>query len=110
MVTVDSYPVAVALCAVTMICWGSWANTQKLTAKDWPFQLFYWDYSIGILLCALGFAFTLGSAGDIGRSFWADLLQADSKWLASAFLGGVIFNLADMLLVAAIEAARLAVA
>lgn len=110
MITVDSYPVAVVLCIVTMLCWGSWANTQKLASKEWCFQLFYWDYVIGVLLLAVIFAFTLGSIGDTGRPFLADLAQADSQWLRSAFLGGVIFNLSNILLVAAIDIAGLAVA
>jgi glucose uptake protein len=93
-----------------MLCWGSWANTQKLAGKEWPFQLFYWDYSIGVLLFALLFAFTLGSIGTTGRAFLPDVSQADAKWLGSAFLGGVIFNLSNILLVAAIDIAGLAVA
>ena len=110
MIVVTSYPAAVALCATTMLCWGSWANTQKLASRDWPFPLFYWDYAIGVLLWALILAFTLGSVGDAGRAFLPDLLQADSRWLGSAFLGGVIFNLSNILLVAAIDIAGLAVA
>jgi len=110
MVTVESYSVAVAMCVVTMLCWGSWANTQKLATKEWPFQLFYWDYAFGVFLLAIMLAFTLGSSGSGGRSFVTDLMQADGKWLGSAFLGGVIFNLANILLVAAIDVAGLAVA
>jgi glucose uptake protein len=110
MVLVESYPVAMLMCVVTMLCWGSWANTQKLASKEWRFQLFYWDYAIGVLLLALALAFTLGSFGGAGRGFVADLQQADSKWLGSAFLGGVIFNLSNILLVAAIDIAGLAVA
>jgi glucose uptake protein len=93
-----------------MLCWGSWANTQKLAGKEWPFQLFYWDYSIGVLLLALLFAFSLGSMGGAGRAFLPDVAQADTKWLGSAFLGGVIFNASNILLVAAIDVAGLAVA
>ena len=63
MVIVESYLVAIVLCFITMLCWGSWANTQKLVGKEWKFQLFYWDYSIGVLLLALFFALTLGSIG-----------------------------------------------
>jgi len=110
MIIVDSYPVAVAMCVVTMICWGSWGNTQKLAGVKWKFQLFYWDYVLGILLFSLIFAFTLGSFGAGGRSFLADMSQADAKWLISAFEGGVIFNGANILLVAAIDIAGLAVA
>jgi glucose uptake protein len=107
---VESYPLAVALCVVTMLCWGSWANTQKLASREWRFQLFYWDYAIGVLLLALLLAFTLGSTGDAGRPFLADLRQAEGRSLWSAFLGGVVFNLSNILLVAAIDIAGMAVA
>ena len=110
MLIIESYPVAVAMCVMTMLCWGSWANTQKLASKEWRFQLFYWDYAIGVFLLSLILAFTLGSHGSGGRGFLADLHQADSKWLGSAFLGGVIFNLSNILLVAAIDIAGMAVA
>jgi glucose uptake protein len=110
MIIVESYAVAVALCVITMFCWGSWANTQKLASKEWRFQLFYWDYAIGVQLLALILAFTLGSMGGAGRGFLADLGQADARWLGSAFVGGVIFNLSNILLVAAIDIAGLAVA
>ena len=110
MFIVESYPLAIALCIITMICWGSWANTQKLTGKQWPFQLFYWDYCLGVLLLSLLLAFTLGSHGEGGRSFLPDLAQAETRHLGSAFLGGVIFNLSNILLVAAIDIAGMAVA
>lgn len=110
MTTVSSYPLAVAMCVVTMLCWGSWANTQKLASKEWRFQLFYWDYALGVFLLALILAFTLGSHGSGGRGFLADLSQADARWLGSAFLGGVIFNLSNILLVSAIDIAGMAVA
>ncbi len=110
MLIVQSYALAVTMCVITMICWGSWANTQKLASKEWRFQLYYWDYAIGVVLLALALAFTLGSTGSGGRPFLADLRQAEGKWLGSAFLGGVIFNLSNILLVAAIDIAGLAVA
>jgi glucose uptake protein len=110
MFIVESYGIAVFMCIITMLCWGSWANTQKLASKEWRFQLFYWDYAIGVFLLSLILAFTIGSMGGGGRSFVADLQQADSKWLFSAFIGGVIFNLSNILLVAAIDIAGLAVA
>ena len=110
MVIVESYTVAVILCIITMLCWGSWANTQKLASKEWRFQLFYWDYALGVLILALVLAFTMGSIGESGRSFLDDIAQAHKRSLASAFLGGVIFNLSNILLVAAIDIAGLAVA
>jgi len=110
MVTIESYPLAVVMCIITMLCWGSWANMQKLASKEWKFQLFYWDYCIGVLLLTLILALTMGSMGAGGRGFFADLSQASGKYLGYAFLGGVIFNIANILLVAAIDIAGLAVA
>ena len=110
MFVLESYAVAVVFCVITMLCWGSWANTQKLAGRSWRFELFYWDYVIGVLLMALVFAFTLGSMGEHGRGFLADLRQADTQSLLSAFAGGVVFNAANILLVAAIAIAGMAVA
>ncbi len=93
-----------------MLCWGSWANTQKLSSQKWPFQLFYWDYSFGILIITLLLAFTLGSSGEEGRSFLVDLRQAEAESLGYAFLGGIIFNFANILLVIAIDLAGMAIA
>ena len=110
MLLVSSYPVAVGMCIVTMLCWGSWANTQKLASKEWRFQLFYWDYCLGVLLLTLIFAFTLGSTGEAGRGFLADLRQAEGKFIGYAMIGGVVFNVANILLVAAIDIAGMSVA
>ncbi|MGZ3822215.1 MAG: GRP family sugar transporter [Mucilaginibacter sp.] len=110
MFIVNTYPVAVLFCIVTMFCWGSWANTQKLAGKTLRFELFYWDYVIGILLFSLISALTLGSIGNGGRSFLNDLRQADISNLTSALIGGVIFNAANILFSAAIAIAGMAVA
>ncbi|MFV1965886.1 MAG: GRP family sugar transporter [Pirellulaceae bacterium] len=110
MFVVESYGLAVFMCVITMLCWGSWANTQKLATREWRFQLFYWDYSLGVLLLAVMMAFTLGSRGTAGRGFLEDLGQATGSSLAYAFIGGVVFNFANLLLVAAIDIAGMAVA
>ena len=110
MYVVKYYSAAVILSLITMICWGSWANTQKIASKKWPFQLFYWDYAIGVFLFSLIFAFTFGSFGEDGRAFIPDLLQAQGNPILLALLGGIIFNLANILLVAAVDIAGLAVA
>ena len=110
MFIVQSYTQAIIFCVITMLCWGSWANTQKLAGKSWRFELFYWDYVIGILLFSLISAFTLGSSGAQGRGFIADLAQADSGNVIKALIGGVIFNAANILLSAAIAIAGMAVA
>ncbi len=110
MVIVNSYPWAVILCIVTMLCWGSWANTQKLASKTWAFQLFYWDYAIGVFILSLILAFTFGSSGTEGRGFIEDLRQASGSSFGLALLGGIVFNLANILLVVAIDMAGMAVA
>jgi glucose uptake protein len=110
MFVLQSYPWAVVFCVITMFCWGSWANTQKLAKKGWRFELFYWDYTIGVLLLTLILAHTLGNHGTAGRPFVADLHQASNASAYSALLGGAIFNLANILLVAAIDIAGMSVA
>ena len=110
MFIVENYTLAVFLCIITMLCWGSWANAQKMTSKDWSFPLFYWDYSIGVVLLSLIFGLTLGSSGIEGRNFIDDMFQGNSTSFLSAFLGGVVFNIANLLIVAAISIAGMAVA
>jgi glucose uptake protein len=110
MFIVHTYTLAVIFCVVTMLCWGSWANTQKLAGKTLRFELFYWDYVIGILLFSLLSALTFGSIGGEGRGFLADIRQASATNMASALLGGVIFNAANILFSAAISIAGMAVA
>jgi glucose uptake protein len=108
MILPTTYAVALALLIVSMICWGSWANTFKL-AKGWRFELFYFDYAFGVFLAAVIAAFTFGSVGD-GLTFMDNLSVAAKRYMAYAFLAGCIFNLANMLLVAAISLTGLAVA
>ena len=110
MFILQDYTIAVIFCVITMFCWGSWANTQKLAGKEWRFELFYWDYVLGVLIASILFAFSIGSVGNEGRGFLEDLAQASSSSLISAIIGGVIFNLANILLVAAIALAGMAVA
>lgn len=110
MFIIETYPIAVFFCIITMLCWGSWANTQKLAASTWRFELFYWDYVIGIVLLSGLFALTMGSMGEAGRSFIPDLQQASSDNIGSAILGGILFNAANILLVAAIAIAGMSVA
>jgi glucose uptake protein len=110
MFVVENYAAAVCCCVITMLCWGSWANTQRLAGKNWRFELFYWDYAFGTALMILALCLTLGSFGSSGRSLLADLKQADPEPIGSAIAGGVVFNAANILLVAAIDIAGMAVA
>ncbi|HET9408191.1 MAG TPA: AcrB/AcrD/AcrF family protein [Candidatus Sulfotelmatobacter sp.] len=104
-----NFPVALLMVIVSTLCWGSWANTFKGT-KNYRFELFYWDYAIGIFLISLILAFTMGSMGDPATSFLANVRAADSSNILYAMIGGVIFNAANLLLVAGIDMAGLAVA
>jgi glucose uptake protein len=103
------YGIALSFMVVSMLCWGSWANTLKL-CPGYRFQLFYWDYVIGLFAGALAWGLTLGSMGTSGYSFFTDIAHADMHHAWLAFAGGAIFNVANLLLVAAIEIAGLAVA
>lgn len=109
MIVVTNYSLAVLFTILAMICWGSWANTQKLVQENWRFELFYWDMVLGILFLSIVAAFTVGSMGDTGRPFLEDLAQADTKSIISAMLGGVVWNLGNLLLVAAIAVAGMSV-
>jgi glucose uptake protein len=106
----QSYSLAIILCVVTMLCWGSWGNTQKLAGRSWRFELYYWDYVIGIFLFSILLGFTLGSSGESGRGFVKDLMQANPGNMLNAFIGGVVFNASNILLVAAMAIAGMAVA
>ena len=110
MFIVNNYLLAVVLCFVTMLCWGSWANTQKLAGKTWRYELFYWDYVIGILLFSIVLGLTLGSTGEGGRDFLTDLGQIAPDNYVSALIGGAVFNLGNILLSAAIAMAGMTVA
>jgi glucose uptake protein len=105
----EAYAVALSLMVVSMLCWGSWANTIKL-CPGYSFQLLYWDYVLGLIAGALLWGLTLGSLGQSGRPFLADLVHADASHVLLAIAGGFIFNIANLLLVAAIDIAGLAVA
>lgn len=106
----SNYTLAVALCVVCMFCWGSWGNTQKLAGKTWRYELFYWDYVLGVVLFALVSGLTAGSFGGGEWGFIANLKQASAANLGSAFLGGIVFNAANILLAAAISIAGMSVA
>ena len=110
MFIVSSYSLAVVFCFVTMLCWGSWANTQKLAAKSWRYELFYWDYVIGMVLFSLLLAFTAGSIGSQGRPFLEDLGQLSLESIGWILLGGLVFNVSNILLSASTSIAGLAVA
>jgi glucose uptake protein len=105
----EAYAAALAFMIISMICWGSWANTMKLTA-GYAFQLFYWDYVMGIILGSLLWGVTLGSMGGGSLSFLSNIYQSDARHIRFAMAGGAVFNLANLFLVAAIDIAGLAVA
>ena len=109
MYTPPSLSVALLMMITSAICWGSWANTYK-GVKNYRFELFYWDYAVGIFLISLVLAFTMGNTGHDSSSFLNNVQAADNANIISTMVGGAIFNLANLLLVAAIDMAGLAVA
>ncbi|MDQ1389982.1 MAG: glucose uptake protein, partial [Acidobacteriaceae bacterium] len=109
MFTPSSLSIALLMMITSAVCWGSWANTYK-GVKNYRFELFYWDYAVGIFLISLVLAFTMGSTGNDAHSFLNNLRAADTSNIVNAMIGGALFNLANLLLVAAIDMAGLAVA
>jgi glucose uptake protein len=109
MFTPHTLGIALFMMITSAICWGSWANTFK-GVKNYRFELFYWDYAIGIFLASLVFAFTMGSSGHDANSFLNNVRSTDTNNIVYMMIGGAIFNLANLLLVAAIDMAGLAVA
>ena len=110
MVIVNSYGLAVFLCFIIMLCWGSWGNTQKLAAKSWRYELFYWDYVIGMVIFALLLALTLGSFGHDGEPFFKNIAHVSLANWGWIILGGIIFNASNILLSASTSIAGLSVA
>jgi glucose uptake protein len=105
----ETYGLALLFMILSMLCWGSWANSMKL-CPGYRFQLFYWDYVIGLIAGAIFWGSTLGSLGTAGRSFYADVAHSGASPILFALAAGAIFNVANLLLVAAIDIAGLAVA
>jgi glucose uptake protein len=105
----ETYLAALCLTILTMLCWGSWPNTLKL-CPGYRFQLFYWDYAIGMAVGAVFWGLTAGSMGHEGLPLISDLARMGLGPILYAFCGGVVFNVANLLLVAAIDVAGLAVA
>jgi glucose uptake protein len=100
---------ALLLTILCTCCWGSFANTYKLT-KNYRFELYYWDYGLGIFLISLVYALTLGSTSGGIFSFLPNLHQAAASSLWWAALGGFVFNIANVLLIAGIDMVGLAIA
>src|SRR5881275_3069122 len=105
----ETYHVALTLMILSMLCWGSWANTLKMCPR-YRFQLFYWDYAIGLMVATIVIGHTAGSFGSIGLTFQEAVHSASLSTFLFAFVGGIVFNVANLLLVAAIDVAGLAVA
>jgi glucose uptake protein len=110
MFTPQTYSAALFLMTLSMLCWGSWANTQKLT-KGWPFELYYFDYTFGLLVCSILFGLTLGQIDPSSAdSFFLNLHAASLRSLWLAFAAGAVFSVGNIMIVAAISVAGMAVA
>jgi glucose uptake protein len=104
-----TFGIAFLMILTSAICWGSWANTFK-GVKNYRFELFYWDYALGIFLIAVALALTMGNTSDDASSFLNNVRMADRSNVNYTLAGGAVFNLANLLLVAAIDLAGLAIA
>jgi len=104
-----TFGIALLMIFTSAICWGSWANTYK-GVKNYRFELFYWDYALGIFLIAVALAFTMGNTSNDASSFLNNIRTADRSNFIYTLAGGAVFNLANLLLVAAIDMAGLAIA
>jgi len=104
-----TFGIALLMIFTSAICWGSWANTYK-GVKNYRFELFYWDYALGIFLIAVALAFTMGNTANDASSFLNNIRAADRWNFIYTLAGGAVFNLANLLLVAAIDMAGLAIA
>ena len=109
MYTPQTLSVALLMMITSAICWGSWANTYK-GVKNYRFELFYWDYAIGIFLISLILGHTMGSTGHNSQSLIENIHSTGVSNVVYALIGGAWFNLANLLLVAAIDMAGLSVA
>jgi glucose uptake protein len=104
-----TFGLALVMTVLSTICWGSFANTMKFTG-NYRFELYYWDYAVGIVLVSLVLAFTMGSVSGGETAFLANLRSAAPANLAWAAIAGFIFNIANFLLIAGIGLVGLAVA
>jgi glucose uptake protein len=109
MFTPHSLGIALLMMIGSALFWGSWANTYK-GVKNYRFELFYWDYAIGIFLISLILALTMGNTGNDPSSFLNNVRSADPQNIMMAMIGGAIFNLANLLLVAGIDMVGIAIA
>jgi glucose uptake protein len=109
MILPHTYAMILALMIVSALCWGSWANTFKLAGK-WRFELYYFDFAFGLLLLALLYAFTVGNLGYDGFGFMDSAMNAGKRQWMFGIAAGVVFNIGNMLLLAAISSAGMALA
>jgi glucose uptake protein len=110
MFTPHSLGTALLMMITSAICWGSWANTYK-GVKNYRFELFYWDYAIGIFLISLILGHTMGNTSpNDANSLINNMHSAGISNAVYTMAAGAIFNLANLLLVAAIDMAGLAIA
>ncbi|MDX2195392.1 MAG: multidrug DMT transporter permease [Cytophagales bacterium] len=110
MIFITSYPLAVLFCVLAMIFWGSWQNSRNFINANWRFELFYWDFITGVLIMSFLAAVTVGSMGTIGHTFWQSCAQADYTYILYAMLGGLLWNIGTLLLVAGISISGMATA
>ena len=109
MILPASQAATLALLIISLICWGSWANTLKLAGK-WRFELYYYDFALGFAVLAVAAAFTGGLMNSGELTFQDNFLITSYRSMAYVMAAGAIFNLGNMLLAATVAVAGMALA
>jgi glucose uptake protein len=110
MILPTSYGALLVLLILGMLAWGIWANTVKAAGEKWRFELYCFDFALGVLLAAVVCALTWGNLGFDGFSLMDDLRLAGKRQELFAFVAGTIFNLGNMLLLGAVSLVGMTVA
>src|SRR4051794_25614456 len=93
---------------ISLIGWGSWASLFK-AAKKARFELFYYDFVWGTLLGSVIFAFVLGNWDPKDLTFQDNWILTGYRKLVWGFGSGIIFNLANILLLAGVSVSGMTV-
>lgn len=101
MILPETYLPVLLILLASLVCLGSWINTFKATGAKWRFELFSIDFSIGGIIVVVVAAFTLGTLGS-DLAFSDRMLVAGRTAQALALIAGAVFNLGNMLLLAAV--------
>jgi glucose uptake protein len=104
-----SYSSSLLILILAGVCWGSWANTQKL-ARPRRYELYSFDFILGLLAISAAAAFTFGSWNAAELTFQENFLVTGYRNIAWALGAGMVFSIGYTFLTAALSVSGLAVA